>query len=59
MNTKLDFEDRERRRSPRFRAITAIFVILFTVIRYLLVQSMMRHHFLDGGRYNNRSQHQR
>ncbi|SNS80238.1 hypothetical protein SAMN05421770_102390 [Granulicella rosea] len=57
MNTKGDFEDRERRRSPRFRAITAIFIILFTVMCYLLAQSMMRHHFLDGGRDNNRSQH--
>jgi len=57
MNTKRDFEDRERRRSPHFRAITAIFIILFTVMCYLLAQSMMRHHFLDGGKYNNRSQH--
>ena len=46
MNTKRDFEDRERRRSPHFRAITAIFIILFTVMCYLLAQSMMRHHFL-------------
>jgi hypothetical protein len=57
MNTKRDFELRERSRSPQLRAITVIFIILFTVVCYLLTRSMRHHHFLDGGRYNNRSQH--
>jgi hypothetical protein len=27
------------------------------VMCYLLARSMMHHHFLDGGRFNNQSQH--
>jgi hypothetical protein len=57
MNTKRDFESREYRRSPQLRAITVIFVIFFTVVCYPLTRSVRYHHFLDGGRYNNRSQH--
>jgi hypothetical protein len=57
MNTKRDLESEERPRSPQFRAITVIFIILFTVMCYLLARSMMHHHFLDGGRFNNQSQH--
>ncbi len=57
MDTKRDFEARERRRSPQSRIVTTIFIVLFTVACYLLARSMMQHHFLDGGRYNNQNQH--
>jgi hypothetical protein len=57
MNMKRDFESRERSRSPQLRAITVIFITLFAVVCYLLARSMMHHHFLDGGRYNNQSHH--
>ena len=57
MNKKRDFEPRERSRSPQLRAITVMFIILFTVVCYLLARSMRHHHFLDGGRYNNQTQH--
>lgn len=57
MNTKQDLEALERRRSPRSLAITAIFIILLTVLFSLLARSMMRHHFVDGGNYSNQSRH--
>jgi hypothetical protein len=57
MNTKRDFKSRERSRSPHLRAITAIFIILFTVMCYLLARSMVHHHFSGGGRNYNLSQH--
>ena len=57
MNTKRDFESRERRRSPQLRAIRVIFIILFTVMCYLLGQSMVHHHFSGGGRDYDLSRH--
>jgi hypothetical protein len=57
MNTKRDFESRERRRSPQLRAITVIFIILFTGVCYLLVRSMVHHRFSGGGRDYTLSQH--
>jgi hypothetical protein len=55
MNTHQDLERRERRRSPQTRAITMIFIILFTVMCYFLAQSMMRHRFTEGARYQKQS----
>jgi hypothetical protein len=57
MNRKQGLESQERSRSPQLRAITAIFIILFTMMCYLLVRSMMHHHFLGGGRDYYQSQH--
>jgi hypothetical protein len=57
MNTKRELESQERTRSPQLRTITAIFIILFTVMCYLLVRSMKHHRFLGGGRDYYQSQH--
>jgi hypothetical protein len=57
MNPKRDFESRERRRSPRLRAIAVIFIILFTAMCFLLARSMMHHHFLGGSRDNYQGPH--
>jgi hypothetical protein len=57
MNTKRYFESRERRRSPQLRAITVIYIILFTVGCYLLARSMVHHRFSGGGRDYTLSQH--
>ena len=57
MNTKRDFESRERRRLPQLRATTVIFIILFTVMCYLLARSLVNHHFSGGGRDYNLSRH--
>jgi hypothetical protein len=57
MNTKRDFDFPERRRSPQLRVITTIFIILFTVLCYLLGRSMVRRHFSGGGRDYNLSRH--
>jgi hypothetical protein len=32
-----------------------LFIAILTLLFLLLARSMMRHHFLDGGRYNNRN----
>jgi len=57
MNTKRDFEARERRMSPQLRAIAVIFIIVFTMLGFLLGRSMVHHHFSGGGRDYNLSRH--
>jgi hypothetical protein len=57
MNTKRELELRERDKSPARRAITAVFIVLFVVICYLLARSMVSHNFSGGGR-NNIQSHQ-
>ena len=57
MNTKQDFESGKRARRAQFGLITVIFIILFTIACYLLAHSMVRHHFMGGGRNNIQSQH--
>jgi hypothetical protein len=57
MNTKRETDFQERKRSPQVRAVTAIFIILFAVMCFLLARSMARHNFSGGGRDNIQSQH--
>jgi len=40
--------------SPWLGFVKFVFIVIFTLLCFLLAQSMMRHHFLRGGRYNNR-----
>ena len=40
---------------PWLRFVRPLFIAILTLLFLLLARSMMRHHFLDGGRYNNRN----
>ena len=57
MNTKRGLESQDRNRSPQFRTITAIFIILFTVACYFLMRSMVQHRFSGGERDYSQSEH--
>ena len=57
MDSKRDVAMRENPSSFRLTTARVIFIVLFTVVCYLLARSMMHHHFMDGGRYNNQTQH--
>jgi hypothetical protein len=57
MNAKRDLEPDKHPAPTPFGRWTMIFIILFAVACYFLVWSMMRHHFLGGGRDNLQSQH--
>jgi hypothetical protein len=56
MDRKRGSNSPETPRTVQARAVTAIFIILLTVMCYLLARSMREHHFSRGGRYNNQIQ---
>jgi hypothetical protein len=56
MDMKRGSKPPETPRTPQARAVTAIFIILLTIMCYLLARSMRQHHFSRGGRYNNQIQ---
>jgi hypothetical protein len=56
MDIKRSLETGERSRSFKFSLATVVFILLFTVVCYLLARSMVRDHFTGGGRSNNHTQ---
>ena len=55
MNTKRSLESDKFPTRPSFGRGTVIFIILFTLMCFLLARVMMQHHFLGGGRNNLQS----
>ncbi len=50
MNIPHQSEKPGKRPPPRVGLATAAFILLFAVLLFLLVQSMVLHHFISGGR---------
>jgi hypothetical protein len=52
MATNRSGKERERRGSPWIGLTKFLFIVLFTVMLFLLARSMVRNHFFDGGQLN-------